>query len=66
MANSALFSPLVLPTGGLRVWYCRVAQGQPGVLVIEATAVRDVPSGPLLRINDDTFVPGLAGFGHDR
>ncbi len=40
-------------------WYRRFAQGRPGVLVVEATGVRDVPSGPLLRINDDRFVPGL-------
>jgi 2,4-dienoyl-CoA reductase-like NADH-dependent reductase (Old Yellow Enzyme family) len=29
------------------------------VLVVEATGVRDVASGPLLRIGDDRFVPGL-------
>ena len=40
-------------------WYGRFARGKPGVLVIEATGVRDVPSGPLLRINHDRFVPGL-------
>ncbi len=40
-------------------WYRRFAQGRPGVLVVEATGVRDVASGPLLRINDDRFVPGL-------
>lgn len=40
-------------------WYSRLAEGQPGVLIVEATGVRDVPSGPLLRINDDAFVPGL-------
>jgi 2,4-dienoyl-CoA reductase-like NADH-dependent reductase (Old Yellow Enzyme family) len=40
-------------------WYARFAEGQPGVLVVEATGVRDVPSGPLLRIGDDRFVPGL-------
>jgi 2,4-dienoyl-CoA reductase-like NADH-dependent reductase (Old Yellow Enzyme family) len=27
--------------------------------VIEATGIRDIPSGPLLRIGDDRFVPGL-------
>jgi 2,4-dienoyl-CoA reductase-like NADH-dependent reductase (Old Yellow Enzyme family) len=41
-------------------WYGRFAQGQPGVIVVEATGVRDIPSGPLLRIGDDRFVPGLA------
>ena len=40
-------------------WYRRFAEGRPGVLVVEATGVRDVPSGPLLRIGDDRFVPGL-------
>ncbi len=28
-------------------------------MVVEATGIRDVPSGPLLRIGDDRFVPGL-------
>src|SRR5262245_1177201 len=40
-------------------WYARFAEGQPGVLVVEATGVRDIPSGPLLRIGDDRFIPGL-------
>jgi 2,4-dienoyl-CoA reductase-like NADH-dependent reductase (Old Yellow Enzyme family) len=40
-------------------WYGRFADGRPGVLVVEATGVRDVPSGPLLRIGHDRFVPGL-------
>jgi len=40
-------------------WYGRFADGRPGVLVVEATGVRDVPSGPLLRIGDDRFIPGL-------
>ena len=41
-------------------WYRRFAAGRPAVIVVEATGVRDVPSGPLLRIGDDRFVPGLA------
>lgn len=41
-------------------WYCRLAAGQPAVLVIEATGIRDVPSGPLMRISEDAFIPGLA------
>lgn len=41
-------------------WYRRFAQGRPGVLVVEATGIRDVPSGPLLRIGHDRFIPGLA------
>jgi 2,4-dienoyl-CoA reductase-like NADH-dependent reductase (Old Yellow Enzyme family) len=40
-------------------WYERFAAGQPGALVVEATGIRDVPSGPLLRIGDDRFIPGL-------
>ncbi len=40
-------------------WYARFAEGRPGVLVVEATGIRDVPSGPLLRIGDDRFIPGL-------
>ena len=40
-------------------WYARFADGQPGVLVVEATGIRDVASGPLLRIGDDRFLPGL-------
>jgi 2,4-dienoyl-CoA reductase-like NADH-dependent reductase (Old Yellow Enzyme family) len=40
-------------------WYGRFAAGRPGALVVEATGVRDVPSGPLLRIGHDRFVPGL-------
>jgi 2,4-dienoyl-CoA reductase-like NADH-dependent reductase (Old Yellow Enzyme family) len=31
-------------------WYRRFAEGRPGVLVVEATGIRDIPSGPLLRI----------------
>lgn len=41
-------------------WYGRFARGRPGALVVEATGIRDVPSGPLLRIGDDRFLPGLA------
>ena len=41
-------------------WYERFARGQPGAIVVEATGIRDVPSGPLLRIGDDRFIPGLA------
>ncbi len=41
-------------------WYRRFAAGRPGVIVVEATGIRDVPSGPLLRVGHDRFVPGLA------
>lgn len=40
-------------------WYERFARGQPGAIVLEATGIRDVPSGPLLRIGHDRFLPGL-------
>ncbi len=40
-------------------WYERLAQGQPGAIVVEATGIRDVPSGPLLRIGHDRYIPGL-------
>ena len=40
-------------------WYRRFADGRPGVLVVEATGIRDIPSGPLLRISHDRFLPGL-------
>ena len=40
-------------------WYERFAQGQPGAIVVEATGVRDISSGPLLRIGHDRYIPGL-------
>ncbi len=40
-------------------WYERFARGRPGALVIEATGIRDVPSGPLLRISHDRYIDGL-------
>ena len=40
-------------------WYRRFAEGKPGVLVVEATGIRDIPSGPLLRIGHDRFIEGL-------
>ena len=42
-------------------WYERFARGRPGALVIEATGIRDVPSGPLLRISHDRYIDGLRG-----
>lgn len=41
-------------------WYARFADGRPGAIVVEATGVRDVPSGPLLRASHDRYVDGLA------
>ena len=49
-----------LVTPEVLAWYERFARGQPGVLVVEATGIRDVPSGPLLRIGHDRFIPGLS------
>lgn len=40
-------------------WYECFARGRPGAIVVEATGIRDVPSGPLLRIGHDRFLPGL-------
>ena len=40
-------------------WYERFARGRPGAIVVEATGVRDIRSGPLLRIGHDRFIPGL-------
>ena len=34
-------------------WYERFARARPGAIVVEATGVRDIPSGPLLRIGHD-------------
>ena len=39
--------------------YVRFAKGQVGLIVVEAMAVHGAKSGPLLRISDDTFKPGL-------
>jgi 2,4-dienoyl-CoA reductase-like NADH-dependent reductase (Old Yellow Enzyme family) len=68
VARSRTWVPAMVPwratddgavTQDLIDWYARLAAGQPGVLVVEATGIRDVPSGPLLRIGDDRYVPGL-------
>ena len=48
-----------LVTPDVLAWYERFASGQPGALVVEATGIRDIPSGPLLRIGHDRFIPGL-------
>jgi 2,4-dienoyl-CoA reductase-like NADH-dependent reductase (Old Yellow Enzyme family) len=43
----------------IRTRYVRFAQGQVGLIVVEAMAVHSAKSGPLLRISSDDFVPGL-------
>ncbi|WP_236025025.1 oxidoreductase [Arenibaculum pallidiluteum] len=53
-------SPEGFVTPRVLAWYERLARGRPGAIVVEATGIRDVPSGPLLRIGHDRFVPGLA------
>ncbi len=40
-------------------WYRRFARGKPGAIVLEATGIRDIPSGPLLRISHDRYIEGL-------
>ncbi len=46
-------------TAEVLAWYERFARGRPGAIVVEATGVRDIRSGPLLRIGHDRFIPGL-------
>ena len=46
-------------TPAVLAWYERFARGRPAALVVEATGVRDIASGPLLRISDDRFLAGL-------
>ena len=41
--------------------YLRFAKGEPGMIVLEATGVHEVQSGPLLRISNDSYIPGLKG-----
>jgi 2,4-dienoyl-CoA reductase-like NADH-dependent reductase (Old Yellow Enzyme family) len=38
--------------------YVRFAKGEPGLIVVEATAVHQSKSGPLLRMCGDEFIPG--------
>jgi dimethylglycine catabolism A len=43
----------------IRQRYLRFAKGGAGLVVLEAMAVHGSKSGPLLRISDDQFMPGL-------
>jgi 2,4-dienoyl-CoA reductase-like NADH-dependent reductase (Old Yellow Enzyme family) len=52
-SEDGLVTPKVL------AWYQRFARGRPGAIVVEATGIRDVASGPLLRISEPRFVTGL-------
>ncbi len=47
-------------TDAVVAWYERFARGKPGVIVLEATGIRNIPSGPLLRIGHDKYIDGLA------
>lgn len=67
--NSRVWIPAMVPwrsnemgevTQDVLDWYGRFAQGRPGAIVVEATGVRDMPSGPLLRIGDDRYIEGLS------
>jgi 2,4-dienoyl-CoA reductase-like NADH-dependent reductase (Old Yellow Enzyme family) len=44
----------------IRARYVRYAKGGAGLIVVEAMAVHQSKSGPLLRIGADEYVPGLA------
>jgi len=46
-------------TEELKERYLRYAQGEVGLIVTEAVSVKKQKSGPLLRLSDDHFVPGL-------
>src|SRR5262249_38140706 len=46
-------------TEDIRQRYLRFAKGEPGMIVLEATGVHEVQSGPLLRISNDSYIPGL-------
>ncbi len=52
-------------TDSVREIYLRYARGGAGMIVLEATGIRDVASGPLLRLSDDRFVPGLRRLRED-
>jgi 2,4-dienoyl-CoA reductase-like NADH-dependent reductase (Old Yellow Enzyme family) len=46
-------------TDAVREIYVRYALGGAGMIVLEAIGIRDVASGPLLRLSHDRYVPGL-------
>ena len=46
-------------TDAVREIYLRYARGGVGMIVLEATGIRDVASGPLLRLSHDRYIPGL-------
>lgn len=46
-------------TEAVREIYLRYALGGAGMIVLEATGIRDIASGPLLRLSHDRYIPGL-------
>ncbi|HEX6511173.1 MAG TPA: NADH:flavin oxidoreductase, partial [Chloroflexota bacterium] len=46
-------------TRDVRDMYMRYAEGGVGTIVLEAIGIRDVASGPLMRLSHDRFVPEL-------
>jgi 2,4-dienoyl-CoA reductase-like NADH-dependent reductase (Old Yellow Enzyme family) len=46
-------------TDGTVERYARYARGGAGLIIVEAMAVHHAKSGPLLRISDDAYIPGL-------
>jgi len=46
-------------TESVREIYLRYALGGAGMIVLEAIGIRDVASGPLLRLSHDRYIPGL-------
>jgi 2,4-dienoyl-CoA reductase-like NADH-dependent reductase (Old Yellow Enzyme family) len=52
-------SPDGTVTEDIRQRYVRFARGEPGMIVLEATGIHEVKSGPLLRISSDSYIPGL-------
>jgi len=68
LANRVVLTAMVTRLSGedgfvnreIRDRYVRFARGGPGLIVLEAMAVHEAKSGPLLRIGDDRYLPGLA------
>ncbi len=67
LANRLVLTAMVTRLSGedglvnddIRARYMRFAKGEVGLIVVEAMAVHSAKSGPLLRISEDRFVPGL-------
>ncbi len=49
----------------IRDRYLRFARGEPGLIVLEAMGVHSVRSGPLLRLSEDRFIPGLRSLAQE-